>query len=70
MATTRQDPSPEAAQETTEEPLYEHVDFHMGPQHPSTHGVLHVELTVDGETVVSSPDALAKAIRGGGGDAA
>ncbi len=24
----------------------------MGPQHPSTHGVLHVELTVDGETVV------------------
>ena len=52
MATTRQDPSPEAAQETTEEPLYEHVDFHMGPQHPSTHGVLHVELTVDGETVV------------------
>ena len=26
----------------------------MGPQHPSTHGVLRVELEVDGETVVKA----------------
>ena len=26
--------------------------LHMGPQHPSTHGVLHLLLEVDGETIV------------------
>jgi NADH-quinone oxidoreductase subunit D len=31
--------------------------INMGPQHPSTHGVLRVELTLDGERVVSAdPD--------------
>jgi len=30
---------------------------HMGPQHPSTHGVLHLKLRIDGEKVVSAePD--------------
>ena len=28
------------------------LTINMGPQHPSTHGVLRVELEVDGETVV------------------
>jgi len=28
------------------------LNLNMGPQHPSTHGVLRVELEVDGETVV------------------
>jgi len=28
--------------------------LHMGPQHPSTHGVLHILLTLDGETVVDA----------------
>ena len=27
--------------------------LNMGPQHPSTHGVLRLVLEIDGETVVS-----------------
>ncbi|MGI4855041.1 MAG: NADH-quinone oxidoreductase subunit D, partial [Janthinobacterium lividum] len=31
--------------------------LNMGPQHPSTHGVLRLVLEIDGETVVSmAPD--------------
>ena len=30
----------------------EMMEINMGPQHPSTHGVLRLELTLDGETVV------------------
>src|SRR5882724_10535090 len=29
------------------------LHINMGPQHPSTHGVLRLELQLDGETVVS-----------------
>lgn len=33
------------------------VEVNMGPQHPSTHGVLRLEVTLDGEVVVScKPD--------------
>ncbi len=31
----------------------DHIVINMGPQHPSTHGVFRVALTVDGETIVS-----------------
>ncbi len=31
----------------------ERLVMHMGPQHPSTHGVLHLWLVLDGETVVA-----------------
>ena len=34
------------------EPSDEHLIVNMGPQHPSTHGVLRLVLTLDGETVV------------------
>ena len=31
--------------------------LNMGPQHPSTHGVLRVEIELDGETIISAqPD--------------
>jgi NADH-quinone oxidoreductase subunit D len=38
----------------------EEKDLHtnMGPQHPSTHGVLRVELNVDGETVVRAKPVI------------
>ena len=35
----------------------EEIQVNMGPQHPSTHGVLRIILTLDGETVVdATPD--------------
>ncbi len=35
----------------------EDLVVHMGPQHPSTHGVLHLKLTVEGEKILSAePD--------------
>ena len=40
-----------AAQETGDGPEHEHMIVNMGPQHPSTHGVLRLILTLDGETV-------------------
>jgi NADH-quinone oxidoreductase subunit D len=38
---------------TTHEPRRETMVINMGPQHPSTHGVLRLLLELDGETVVS-----------------
>ena len=37
---------------STEEPRQETMIINMGPQHPSTHGVLRLLLELDGETVV------------------
>ncbi len=37
----------------TDEPRQETMIINMGPQHPSTHGVLRLLLELDGETVVS-----------------
>jgi NADH-quinone oxidoreductase subunit D len=41
-----------AARETGDGSDPEHLVVNMGPQHPSTHGVLRLILTLDGETVV------------------
>ncbi|MFQ5465642.1 MAG: NADH-quinone oxidoreductase subunit D, partial [Thermodesulfobacteriota bacterium] len=35
----------------------EEMTLHMGPQHPSTHGVLHLLLEIQGERIVKAePD--------------
>src|ERR1041385_923301 len=44
-------------QQVKEHALDSNVTVSMGPQHPSTHGVLCLEVVLDGETVVSAvPD--------------
>ena len=44
----------------------EEMTLNMGPQHPSTHGVLRLELDLDGEIVrVGAPEALVKMKFGG-----
>ena len=43
--------------ELVDRPLDTQMTISMGPQHPSTHGVLRLELVLDGEMVVkSTPD--------------
>src|SRR3982751_2361249 len=43
--------------EVVDQPLDTQMTISMGPQHPSTHGVLRLELVLDGETVVkATPD--------------
>jgi len=43
--------------EVVDRPLDTQMTISMGPQHPSTHGVLRLELVLDGEMVVkSTPD--------------
>ncbi len=41
-----------AADDVTDGRGEEHLIVNMGPQHPSTHGVLRLILTLDGETVI------------------
>jgi len=36
----------------------ETMTVNMGPQHPSTHGVLRLVLTLDGETVLSASPTI------------
>ncbi|MBI5695327.1 MAG: NADH-quinone oxidoreductase subunit D, partial [Nitrospirae bacterium] len=40
------------------------ITVNMGPQHPSTHGVLRLILELDGETVVSCAPHLGYLHRG------
>src|SRR3982074_49416 len=43
--------------EVIDSPLDTQMTISMGPQHPSTHGVLRLELVLDGEMVVkATPD--------------
>jgi hypothetical protein len=41
--------------EIVDRPLDTQMTISMGPQHPSTHGVLRLELVLDGEMVVKTP---------------
>src|SRR5688572_25653913 len=43
--------------DTTDPSLESEMTLSMGPQHPSTHGVLRLELKLDGEMVIkATPD--------------
>jgi NADH-quinone oxidoreductase subunit D len=42
----------------------EHLIVNMGPQHPSTHGVLHILLEVDGEEIIAAEASLGYLHRG------
>src|SRR5256886_4642229 len=55
MSSTLQNLPPQF--EVVDRPLDTQMTISMGPQHPSTHGVLRLELILDGEMVVkSTPD--------------
>ena len=41
-----------------QDPAYETFVLNMGPQHPATHGVLRVKLTLDGEYIVEAEPVL------------
>ncbi len=42
----------------------EHLTLNMGPQHPSTHGVLHLRLKLDGELIVDGEAIIGQLHRG------
>ncbi|MBA4370364.1 MAG: NADH-quinone oxidoreductase subunit NuoD [Coriobacteriaceae bacterium] len=42
----------------------EHLVVNMGPQHPSTHGVLHILLELDGEEIIAAEASLGYLHRG------
>ncbi|HEY3317476.1 MAG TPA: NADH-quinone oxidoreductase subunit D [Coriobacteriia bacterium] len=42
----------------------EHLIVNMGPQHPSTHGVLHILLELDGEEIIAAEASLGYLHRG------
>ena len=50
--------------ETASEMRKETITLNMGPQHPSTHGVLRVMLEMDGEVITKTTPVLGYLHRG------
>src|SRR2546430_9156144 len=53
-----------AVQETEEGPHSQEMLLNMGPQHPSTHGVLRLVLNLEGETVIGCTPVIGYLHRG------
>ena len=43
---------------------YKHIEISMGPQHPSTHGVLQLKVTADNEVVLNVEPVIGYLHRG------
>lgn len=58
--------NPDGTLNKTETPLFEEDDYviNLGPQHPSTHGVLHFRTRIDGETITKIDPHLGYIHRG------
>ncbi len=56
---------PSALEVDADDPLHgELLKVNMGPQHPATHGVLRLEMELDGETIVSCDPVVGYLHRG------
>src|SRR5260370_32496746 len=64
MATNRDKQIPTESVEGAEGIRSEEMILNMGPQHPSTHGVLRLVLTLEGETVVNCTPVIGYLHRG------
>src|SRR6266849_1835605 len=61
---TNQDTNTSAQAETSEDISSQEMLLNMGPQHPSTHGVLRLVLKLEGETVVDCTPVIGYLHRG------
>jgi NADH-quinone oxidoreductase subunit D len=64
MVTSRDTSANTKSGESAEELVTQEMVLNMGPQHPSTHGVLRLVLTLEGETVVECTPVIGYLHRG------
>src|SRR5437588_7235090 len=64
MATQDEIKTPRTDEESAEELKSQEMLLNMGPQHPSTHGVLRLVLTLEGETIVDCTPVIGYLHRG------
>ena len=53
-----------AGVDVLDRPLESEMTLSMGPQHPSTHGVLRLALTIDGEKIIRADPIIGYMHRG------